>query len=44
MTARAVLGLCRQFGCLPSALLAEDAALLRMVNVESLGTPARADE
>jgi pyruvate/2-oxoglutarate dehydrogenase complex dihydrolipoamide dehydrogenase (E3) component len=32
-----VLGLCERFGCLPSALLAEDAELLRMVRVEALG-------
>ncbi|HEY5986052.1 MAG TPA: hypothetical protein VIV12_06645 [Streptosporangiaceae bacterium] len=32
-----VLGLCERFGCLPSALYAEDAGLLRMVRVEALG-------
>ncbi len=32
-----ILGLCERFGCLPSALLAEDASLLRMVRVEALG-------
>lgn len=32
-----ILGLCERFGCLPSALLAEDSSLLRMVQVEDLG-------
>lgn len=32
-----VIGLCERFGCLPSALMAEDASLLRMVQVEALG-------
>jgi hypothetical protein len=34
-----VLGLCERFGCLPSALLAEDADLLRWVRIEHLGRP-----
>lgn len=32
-----ILGLCERFSCLPSALMAEDTALLRMVRVEDLG-------
>jgi len=32
-----ILGLCRQFGCLPSALYAEDAGLLRLLRIEALG-------
>lgn len=35
-----VLGLCERFGCLPSALLAEDAELLRWLKVAALGRPA----
>lgn len=34
-----ILGLCRQFHCLPSAVLAEDAELLRMLLIEDMGTP-----
>ena len=34
-----ILGLCERFGCLPSQLLAEDAELLRLVDIERLGTP-----
>ncbi len=30
------MGLCERFGCLPSALLAEDADLLRLVQLEYL--------
>ncbi len=37
--ARTVLGLCRQFGCLPSQLYAEDAELFRMLEIERRGTP-----
>ncbi len=33
-----VLGLCRRFHCLPSALLAEDAGLLRWLLIEQEGT------
>jgi len=32
-----ILGLCRRFHCLPSALLAEDADLLRLLMIEHLG-------
>jgi hypothetical protein len=32
-----VLSLCERFGCLPSALLAEDASLLGLVHIEHLG-------
>lgn len=32
-----ILGLCQRFGCLPSALYAEDAGLLRLLRIESLG-------
>lgn len=34
-----ILGLCDRFHCLPSELLAEDAALLRLLAIERLGTP-----
>jgi hypothetical protein len=37
MYARLVLRLCREFGCLPSQLLAEDASLLRLLDTEALG-------
>jgi hypothetical protein len=37
--AKLILGLCERFGCLPSALLEEDAGLLRLLKIESLGTP-----
>ena len=33
-----MLGLCRQFHCLPSAVLAEDAYLLRLLAVEQAGS------
>ena len=32
-----VLGLCRQFHCLPSQLLREDARLFRWLEIERLG-------
>ncbi len=32
-----VLGLCERFSCLPSALMAEDVALLRLIAIEDLG-------
>jgi hypothetical protein len=35
--AELILGLCERFGCLPSALLQEDATILRMLKVESMG-------
>lgn len=38
-----VLGLCERFGCLPSALYAEDSSLLRMVRLESLAQPKDRD-
>lgn len=34
-----ILGLCERFGCLPSALLAEDASLLRLLKIEQMGRP-----
>jgi hypothetical protein len=34
-----VVSLCERFGCLPSALLAEDAALLGMVRLVDLARP-----
>jgi len=37
--ARFILRLCERFGCLPSELLAEDAALMRLLTIEQLGTP-----
>jgi hypothetical protein len=33
-----ILSLCQRFGCLPSALLAEDADLLRLLMIERLST------
>jgi hypothetical protein len=33
-----VLDLCATFHCLPSEILKEDAALLKMLNVRALGT------
>lgn len=32
-----ILGLCQRFGCLPSQLLAEDAELMRLLEIERLG-------
>lgn len=32
-----ILGLCRQFSCLPSQLAAEDAELLSLLAIERLG-------
>lgn len=37
--AEMIVGLCRQFGCLPSQLLAEDVSFLRMLNIAALGMP-----
>ena len=37
--AELVIGLCRQFGCLPSQLMAEDVSFLRMLNIAALGMP-----
>lgn len=34
--ARLVLGLCDRFGCLPSQALAEDAGVLRMLDLEQV--------
>jgi hypothetical protein len=34
-----ILTVCERFGCLPSALLAEDASLMRMLKIEYLGKP-----
>jgi hypothetical protein len=34
-----VLGLCRQFHCLPGALYEEDVELIQLLNIESRGTP-----
>lgn len=31
-----ILGLCRQFHCLPSQVYAEDAELLRMLRIEAM--------
>ena len=38
-----MLRLCREFKCLPSAVLAEDVELLRLLRIEELGTPPRDD-
>lgn len=35
-----ILGLCRQFSCLPSELLAEDARLLQLIKIEAWGKEA----
>jgi len=37
--ARFILRNCERFGKLPSELLAEDAELLRLLNIEALATP-----
>ena len=34
-----IVGLCREFHCLPSQLLAEDAEFLRWIKVEKYGKP-----
>ncbi len=34
-----ILGLCRQFHCLPSALAEEDAELIQLLAIEQRGTP-----
>jgi hypothetical protein len=34
-----IVGLCERFGCLPSALLAEDVSLLRWLRIVQAGTP-----
>lgn len=39
-----ILGLCERFGCLPSALLAEPAELLRWVAIEDLGGSRHVEE
>ncbi len=37
--AEMIVELCKAFGCLPSALLAEDAALLRLLAIVAEGRP-----
>lgn len=32
-----MLGLCERFGCLPSALYEEDAELIKLLSIESMG-------
>lgn len=32
-----MLGLCERFGCLPSALYEEDAALFQLLRIEKMG-------
>lgn len=34
-----MLGVCERFGCLPSQLEREDAELLRLLEIEAVGTP-----
>ncbi len=34
-----LLGLCRQFNCLPSALYDEDVELIQLLAIERRGTP-----
>lgn len=41
--AELVLGLCREFSCLPSALAREDAGLLRLLAIEQMGRPPETD-
>ena len=36
-----MLRLCREFKCLPSQLDAEDASLIKLLNIERLGNPER---
>lgn len=38
-----MLGLCERFGCLPSALYAEDTELLRMVKIQAAGRQEAGD-
>ena len=40
--AQLILGICREFSCLPSQVRAEDCDLLRLLEIERLG--GRADE
>ena len=42
--AELILGLCRQFHCLPSQVRAEDASLLQLLRIEQLGTPERGED
>jgi hypothetical protein len=37
--AELILGLCREFHCLPSQLEGEDVELLRLLAIERLGNP-----
>lgn len=39
-----MLGLCELFGCLPSALYAEDAELVRLVKIRELGRRETRDD
>jgi hypothetical protein len=39
-----VLRLCREFHCLPSQVMKEDAGLLRLLRIEALGTPEGGEE
>lgn len=39
-----VLALCDRFHCLPSAIRAEDAGLLRLLEIEALVREARGDD
>jgi hypothetical protein len=32
-----ILGLCERFGCLPSALLTEDARMMKWLKIEAMG-------
>lgn len=38
-----IITLCERFGCLPSALLAEDVSLLRYLKILSYGSPEGGD-
>ena len=43
MEAELVLGLCERFHCLPEALKAESADLLRLLAIEALGRREKGD-
>ncbi|GGU13303.1 hypothetical protein GCM10010289_38730 [Streptomyces violascens] len=43
IAAETILRLCDRFHCLPSQILAEDASILRLLEIEKLGTPPQTD-
>lgn len=44
MEAEFVLGACERFGCLPSQLVKEDVALMRLLAIEAAGKQDERDE